>query len=90
MKPADNIVEKTPESAAEWYGFGVFLRMNGRFGEAINAFMEAADVAEKEISGCPDDVETIKALEEIRSKAFASVDLLKEINGFVNKDLMNP
>ena len=37
MKPADNIVEKTPESAAEWYGFGVFLRMNGRFGEAINA-----------------------------------------------------
>ena len=49
-----------------------------------------ADVAEEEIRGCPDDDEKIKALEEIRSKAFASVDLLKEINGFVNKDLMNP
>ena len=40
----------------------------------MNAFMNAADT---------DDV-------LLRSKALASIELLKEINGFVNADLMNP
>lgn len=52
------------------------LRRNGRFGEAINAFRAAAEA--------PD------ASEEIKRKSLASVELIQEINGFVNVDLMNP
>lgn len=52
------------------------LRRNNRFGEAINLYREAADA--------PD------ATDEIRRKALASVELMQEINGFVNVDLMNP
>lgn len=52
------------------------LRRDCRFGDAINVFREAA-VA-------PD------ATEEIIRKSLASVELIQEINGFVNADLMNP
>ena len=52
------------------------LRRECRFGDAINVFREAADA--------PD------ATEELRRKALASVELIQEINGFVNADLMNP
>ena len=52
------------------------LRRNNRFGEAINVYREAA--------ASPD------ATDEIRRKALASVELMQEINGFVNVDLMNP
>ena len=52
------------------------LRREARFGEAINAFREAAEA--------PD------ATEEVRRKCLASVELIQEINGFVNTDLMNP
>ena len=52
------------------------LRRNARFGEAINFFMAAASA--------PD------ATEEIKKKSLASVELMQEINGFVNTDLMNP
>ena len=52
------------------------LRRNNRFGDAINVYREAADA--------PD------ATDDIRRKALASVELMQEINGFVNVDLMNP
>lgn len=52
------------------------LRRNNRFGEAINAYRASASA--------PD------ATEDIRRKALASVELMQEINGFVNVDLMNP
>ena len=52
------------------------LRRECRFGDAINVFREAADA--------PD------ATEELRRKALASVELIQEINGFVNVDLTNP
>jgi len=52
------------------------LRRECRFGDAINTFREAADA--------PD------VTEEIRRKALASVELIQEINGFVNVDLLNP
>lgn len=64
----------TPGSAEEWFDLGVFFRKNGRFGEAINAFMAAAESGDK----------------ALRAKAQASIDLIREINGFVNTDLMNP
>ena len=55
---------------------GVTFRKNKRFGDAINAFRAAAEA--------PD------ATDEIKRKSLASVELIQEINGFVNVDLMNP
>ena len=52
------------------------LRRNCQFGEAINLYRAAA--------AAPD------ATEEIKRKSLASVELMQEINGFVNVDLMNP
>ena len=52
------------------------LRREARFGEAINAFRETA--------AAPD------ASEDLKRKCLASVELIQEINGFVNTDLMNP
>ena len=52
------------------------LRREACFGEAINAFREAA--------AAPD------ASEELKRKCLASVELIQEINGFVNVDLLNP
>lgn len=47
-----------------------------RFGDAINMYRAAA--------AAPD------ATEELKRRALASVELVQEINGFVNTDLMNP
>ena len=52
------------------------LRREARFGEAMNAFREAAAASD--------------ASEELRRKCLASVELIQEINGFVNVDLLNP
>jgi hypothetical protein len=52
------------------------LRRSCRFGEAINFYRAAAQA--------PD------ATEEIIRKSLASVELIQEINGFVNVDLMTP
>lgn len=52
------------------------LRRNCRFGEAINLYRAAADA--------PD------ASDAVKRKSLASVELMQEINGFVNVDLMNP
>lgn len=51
-------------------------RRNRRFGEAINLFRAAADAHD--------------ATEDLKRRCLASVDLIQEINGFVNTDLMNP
>ena len=52
------------------------LRRNNRFGEAINVYRAAAAAED--------------ATEDIIKKSLASVELMQEINGFVNVDLMNP
>ena len=52
------------------------LRRACRFGDAINAYRQAA--------AAPD------ATEDIRRRALASVELIQEISGFVNVDLLNP
>ena len=52
------------------------LRRTARFGEAINLYRAAA--------AAPD------ATYDIIKKSLASVELMQEINGFVNTDLMNP
>ncbi len=52
------------------------LRRNNMFGEAINWYRAAA--------AAPDSTDGIKR------KSLASVELMQEINGFVNVDLMNP
>ena len=52
------------------------LRRNNLFGEAINVYRAAA--------AAPD------ATDDIIKKSLTSVELMQEINGFVNVDLMNP
>ena len=51
-------------------------RRNKRFGDAINMYRTAAEA--------PD------ATDDIKRKSLASIDLIQEINGCVNVDLMNP
>ena len=52
------------------------LRRSASFGKSINVFRQAIDA--------PD------ATEDIKRNAQASIELIQEINGFVNTDLMNP
>jgi hypothetical protein len=63
-------------TAGEFLEQAELLRRNNRFGEAINYYMEAA--------AAPD------ATEDIKRKSLASIELMQEINSFVNVDLMNP
>ena len=80
------------------YAMGVDLRRAARFGEAINAFREAACLADDLAADIDhiemetaDEIRDMKnALLESRSRALASIELIQEINGFVNVDLMNP
>ena len=51
-------------------------RRNKRFGDAINMYMEV--------------IESPDATEELRRRAATSIELIQDINGFVNSDLMNP
>ena len=63
-------------TAKDFFDLGQEHRRNRRFGEAINAFRDAM--------AAPD------ATPELISRSQASVELIHEINGFVNTDLMNP
>lgn len=64
------------KSAEQWLELALELRRECKFGEAINAFRQAAASED--------------ATEEIKTKSRVSVELIQEINGFVNVDLMNP
>ena len=64
------------KSAAELIQLGDSLRRENLFGEAINAYNAAS--------------EATNATEEIRTKARVAIELIQEINRFVNVDLMNP
>lgn len=73
----DNISDIIPgKSAAQLIELGDSLRRENSFGEAINAYSAAASASD--------------ATEEIRTKARVAIELIQEINGFVNVDLMNP
>ena len=74
MKDIANITQG--KSATELIALGDALRRENHFGEAINAFNAAAIAKD--------------ATEEIRTRARVSIELIQEINGFVNVDLMNP
>ena len=63
-------------SAAELLMLADSLRRENRFGEAMNAYSAAAE--------SPD------ATDEIKMKSRVAIELIQEINGFVNVDLMNP
>ena len=63
-------------TASELFDIAQEHRRNKRFGDAINMYRAAADA--------PDTTDDIKR------KSLASIDLIQEINGFVNVDLMNP
>lgn len=63
-------------TSEQLYELGCEYRRCRRFGDAVNVFRQAA--------AAPD------ATEDIRRRSLASVELIQEINGFVNADLMNP
>ena len=63
-------------TAQEYFNLAQEHRKNKRFGDAINAFRAAM--------AAPD------ATEDLQKRSQASVELIQEINGFVNVDLMNP
>ena len=63
-------------TASELFEIAQEHRRNKCFGDAINMYRAAAEA---------DD-----ATEDIKRKSLASIDLIQEINGFVNVDLLNP
>lgn len=63
-------------TAEELFDIAQEHRRNRRFGDAINIYMEV--------------IEAPDATDEMRQSAVASIELIQEINGFVNTDLMNP
>ena len=63
-------------TATELFDIAQEHRRNRRFGDAINIYMEV--------------IEAPDATDELRQSASASIELIQEINGFVNTDLMNP
>ena len=63
-------------TAEELFDIAQEHRRNRRFGDAINIYMEV--------------IESPDATDEMRKSATASIELIQEINGFVNTDLMNP
>ena len=72
----DRSKEQLRRTAEEQIIFADSLRRENRFGEAINAYNAAAASED--------------ATEDIRTKARVAIELIQEINGFVNVDLMNP
>ena len=63
-------------TASELFEIAQEHRRNKCFGDAINMYRAASEA--------PD------ATDDIKRKSLASIDLIQEINGFVNVDLMNP
>ena len=63
-------------TAEELFDIAQEHRRNRRFGDAINIYMEV--------------IESPDATDELRQSASASIELIQEINGFVNVDLLNP
>ena len=63
-------------TALELFEIAQEHRRNKCFGDAINMYRAAAEA--------PD------ATDDIKRKSLASIDLIQEINGFVNVDLLNP
>ena len=63
-------------TASELFDIAQEHRRNRRFGDAINMYMEV--------------IESPDATDELRRHAATSIEIIQEINGFVNADLMNP
>ena len=74
MKKIADIIKG--KSATELIQLGDSLRRENLFGDAINAYRAASEAED--------------ATNEIRTKARVAIELIQEINGFVNVDLMNP
>ena len=63
-------------TASELFEIAQEHRRNRRFGDAINMYRAASEA--------PD------ATDELKRRSLASIDLIQEINSFVNVDLLNP
>ena len=63
-------------TASELFEIAQEHRRNKRFGDAINMYRSA--------------MESEDVTEQLKSRCVASIELIQEINGFVNVDLLNP
>ena len=63
-------------TASELFEIAQEHRRNKRFGDAINMYRSA--------------MESEDVTEQLKSRCVASIELIQEINGFVNVDLFNP
>ena len=63
-------------AAVEWLDLGLAFMREARFGDAVNDLRMAAEA--------PD------ADDAVRRKSMAAIEVIGDINGFVNTDLMNP
>ncbi len=63
-------------TASELFEIAQEHRRNKRFGDAINMYRAAMEA---------EDV-----TEQLKARCAASIELIQEINGFVNVDLLNP
>ena len=63
-------------TATELFDIAQEHRRNRRFGDAVNMYAAV--------------IEAPDATDELRRRAATSIELIQDINGFVNADLMNP
>ena len=63
-------------TASELFEIAQEHRRNKRFGDAINMYKAAMEAED--------------ATEQMKARCVVSVELIQEINGFVNVDLLNP
>ena len=63
-------------TASELFDIAQEHRRNRRFGDAINMYRAAAEAED--------------ATEQLKTQCVASIELIQEINSFVNVDLLNP
>ena len=63
-------------TASELFETAQEHRRNKRFGDAINMYRAAAEAED--------------ATEQLKKQCIASIELIQEINSFVNVDLLNP
>ena len=63
-------------TASELFETAQEHRRNKRFGDAINMYRAAAEAE--------------GATEQLKNQCIASIELIQEINSFVNVDLLNP
>ncbi len=87
-----NIIKKSPsciDDVGRCFAIAQERRRAGDFGKAMNEFQKVIDLVNEGLSAHP-DCACVESLISFRERAKASIALIRDINAFVNADLMNP